>query len=110
MDSIPFYPSKLLDLGHRMGFNPILPRKIRDTLAPLALLPSPPQDYIMDDKKLGEGSFGQVCVVTQKVTGQKRAMKRVAIQTEMVAGLDTAGYKLENKHHILCRYYICIYT
>jgi hypothetical protein len=38
----------------------------------------------MDDKKLGEGSFGQVCVVTQKLTGQKRAMKRVAIQTEMV--------------------------
>ena len=42
------------------------------------------QDYIMDDKKLGEGSFGQVCVVTQKLTGQKRAMKRVGIQTEMV--------------------------
>lgn len=41
------------------------------------------EDYIMDDKKLGEGSFGQVCVVTQKLTGQKRAMKRVGIQTEM---------------------------
>ena len=45
----------------------------------------------MDDKKLGEGSFGQVCVVTQKLTGQKRAMKRVAIQTEMVAEQQSSG-------------------
>eukprot|EP00438_Fugacium_kawagutii_P032558 Skav201094 [mRNA] locus=scaffold2562:165817:169473:+ [translate_table: standard] len=43
--------------------------------------------YIMDDsQKLGEGSFGQVCVVTHKVTGQKRACKRVAVQTEMEPG------------------------
>jgi len=41
------------------------------------------EDYIMDAQKLGEGSFGQVCVVTQRLTGQKRACKRVQIQTEM---------------------------
>eukprot|EP00913_Durusdinium_trenchii_P033185 g31067.t1 len=35
------------------------------------------------DQKIGEGSFGQVCVVTHRLTGQRRACKRVAINTDM---------------------------
>lgn len=40
------------------------------------------EDYVMD-QKIGEGSFGQVCVVTHRLTGQRRACKRVAINTDM---------------------------
>ncbi|OLP74353.1 hypothetical protein AK812_SmicGene46131, partial [Symbiodinium microadriaticum] len=39
------------------------------------------EEYVFD-QKLGEGSFGQVCVVTHKITGQRRACKRVCVQTE----------------------------
>jgi len=39
------------------------------------------EEYVFD-QKLGEGSFGQVCVVTHKITGQRRACKRVSVQTE----------------------------
>ena len=75
----------------------------RAMLQPSNYTPSRPcaQDYIMDDKKLGEGSFGQVCVVTQKLTGQKRAMKRVAIQTEMVAEQQSSGGEWQGRFCLL---------
>lgn len=45
------------------------------------------EDYVMEGQ-LGEGSFGQVCVVTQRLTGQKRACKRVQVQSEMVRWIN----------------------
>ena len=55
---------------------------------PQSLLPENKSGRWALDGREGEALLMQVCVVTHKLTGQKRACKRVAIQTEMVGLLS----------------------